>query len=422
MLLFELLTLLVVIYFDCVFCNWEDEFKHTSYLDGNQDNFRLYWNTLNATHIDIGLEVKSTGWIALGISENKQMINSDIMMGWIDINDNNTIYLQNRYTESTRVMPEIMLDNNGNEDTSNFELISGEQIDGITRIRYIRLINGCHKYSKSIPMGTARLIWAFNNNLPTNNEIPEYHGSLNRGSQSINLLLGESTQIDLGLNISTFDVIMNNFSLPNDKDTHYVCKLVELPHLNTMNHIVKFEPIITNGNEATVHHIDLYHCPSENIVPDSPSIGFQEICDEWPNMPAVKNISDCASRMVMAWSIGQKSFFFPPNVGMEISGNDIDPLQYVTMQIHYDNPKLIPNITDSSGLRIYYTPILRNESAAILTIAANDLFIPQGISSVLINGYCFDSCLYNQFNHNTYFKAFANSLHSHLLGYSMKLR
>ena len=59
---------------------WDDLFTFSTYLEENHQ-FRLYWNHLDDDVIDIGIEANTTGWIAIGISPNGGMENSDIMIG-----------------------------------------------------------------------------------------------------------------------------------------------------------------------------------------------------------------------------------------------------------------------------------------------------------------------------------------------------
>ena len=41
---------------------------------------------------------------------------------------------------------------------------------------------------------------------------------------------------------------------------------------------------------------------------------------------------------------------------------------YFVIETHYDNHDLIPFNYDNSGIRIYYTPILRQHDAAMITL------------------------------------------------------
>ena len=65
-------------------------------------------------------------------------------------------------------------------------------------------------------------------------------------------------------------------------------------------------------------------------------------------------------------------FFFwckidsPPDAGLPISGGD---LQYVVIEIHYDNPMLShSNQADNSGLKLLYTPKKRKYDAQVMSM------------------------------------------------------
>ena len=90
------------------------------------------------------------------------------------------------------------------------------------------------------------IIWAFHSTEDPQQECFDtttYH--TNKGSQSINLDSGVPKEIEL----------------EDDVDTTYYCKLFEIPYYNNTQHIVKYETIVKEGNEAVVHHIIIYYCP-----------------------------------------------------------------------------------------------------------------------------------------------------------------
>ena len=75
------------------------------------------------------------------------MPNSDIMFGWVD--NDGMVYLQDRYTQDTRTYP--LLDIN-----QSLTLIDGEEIDGMTRIRFTRPKYTCDDEDLALSQGTTR--------------------------------------------------------------------------------------------------------------------------------------------------------------------------------------------------------------------------------------------------------------------------
>ena len=98
---------------------WDDEFDYASDLE-EQQRFRLYWSNLEDDVIELGIEAESTGWIAVGISPNGGMVNSDIILAWVD-DANSSVHLEDRHTGDTESMPLL-------DAQQNLELIAGEQV------------------------------------------------------------------------------------------------------------------------------------------------------------------------------------------------------------------------------------------------------------------------------------------------------
>eukprot|EP01084_Bolivina_argentea_P273196 465296_1 len=359
---------------------WDNEFEHRTFIDGDA-KFEIFWTVLNGTHIEIGMKVESTGYVALGFSPNGDMMHSDIMFAYYDHDDN--IILQNRYTLNSRSQPLL------SPYQDNFAFISAERVNNITKIRFIRLIHPCTtKYSmqKILKNSATKLIYAYSDNAPiilSNNDIIiEKHPFSSRGSKSIHLLA--TTQRDLLYYITndtqSMDIAVTNYSLPA-VDTKYHCKLVKLFNDTQEIYMTGISPLITPGNEQFVHHIIMYRCEVENDA----MVGFEEDCDNWSNM----NDPNLCPRVLtlFAWAVGEDYIMF---------GNDYSMAapQYVILEIHYDNPEVINGVIDYSGLRIYYTPKPRPNMINVLSITDNVLskenkfFIPPHLSETSAFSYC----------------------------------
>lgn len=404
-------TILVTLAY-CFSSEWSAEFDYETYIDENQ-LFKLYWNDLPDDIIEFGIEVKSTGWIALGISPRGQMPDSDIAIGWVD--DNGNVYLQDRYTNNDRITP--LYDTN-----QNLTLISGEESNGMTRIRFTRPKYTCDDNDISISTGTTRLIWAFHATQDPEEECfdsdtIQYH--TNKGSQSMNLESGIPEQIELEDDVTYIDIVMDGVSVPSH-DTTYYCKLFKLPVFNETQHIVKFESIIQDGNEATVHHMIAYYCPEYLITNDS-HIGVEGPCDEWSeNMPS----RQCrGERMAYVWAVGGNDLYMPQSAGMPLSGDS--GFHYVFMEIHYDNPLKKSGIVDSSGFRMYVTPTLRENDVGILMIGLNinylGQWIPPGLSNAHNAGFMSSECTENSVPDEG-IKVFGSFLHQHTIGKALNFR
>jgi hypothetical protein len=80
----------------------------------------------------------------------------------------------------------------------------------------------------------------------------------------------------------------------------------------------------------------------------------------------------------------------PPDAGLPIGTNNT---KWVAVEIHYNNPELIPGIQDRAGIRIYYTDKLRRHDVGVLTISQPDLQLPPSVAHYQVNtSYCPSSC------------------------------
>ncbi|KAH3880991.1 hypothetical protein DPMN_004914 [Dreissena polymorpha] len=80
-----------------------------------------------------------------------------------------------------------------------------------------------------------------------------------RGTKSLFLLNPDKGDgIIAETKIKHFDFLNLNYMVPNDTTT-YIYRAFIMPPLGK-NHMIKYEPIITPGNEKHVHHILLSRC------------------------------------------------------------------------------------------------------------------------------------------------------------------
>ena len=239
-----------------------DDFDYNVYLD-EDEVFQLLWTKLNDTHIEFGVICDNPGWCAIGISPNGKMPGSDIAFFWVD-DSSNDIYLQDRYAES-RSVPVY-------DEQQDLTYLEGSQEDDMTYMHFIRQINPCDPNDEDvdIAIGTSRVLWAYNEDDPTEEMFDSssvvWHGSSGSGSKSVNLLINTKSGVDLDYdNLMYTDLRMPSTLVPSDSDTTYYCGVVELPKLDTTHHIVAIDALVDEGNEAVVHHMLMYHCPASSV-------------------------------------------------------------------------------------------------------------------------------------------------------------
>ncbi|XP_054712573.1 DBH-like monooxygenase protein 1 isoform X2 [Uloborus diversus] len=268
-----------------------------------------------------------------------------------------------------------------------------------------------------IDNSTIRLIYAYSDNDPPG-EDPEYHDYDKRGSKSVLLL-----QPHLPLNVDKtellhWDILSPNFEITDEYASVYWCKIYKSPELDAKHHIVLVEPLIEPSNEEFVHHVLVYECVGgtsdefESLVSEPGHICYH------PNMP--DSMRKCDG-VFLAWGVGGGDTVLPEHVGIPLEPS---PSSYFMLEIHYDNPQLKSGIKDSSGLRLYYTPKLREFDAGALmlgTTVNQRLIIPPGQKEYTIAGHSTPDCLSSVMPKKG-IKVLGVFLHAHLLGRRLKVR
>ena len=139
------------------------------------------------------------------------MENSDIAIGWVDDADG-TVTLQDRYTGDSMTTPSL-------DDEDHLTLIEGEQVDGITRVRFQRTktldCDDTSGHDLAVSQGTSRVIYAWNDeDGDTDDEDSvNYHGTAQRGSQSLNMWYGEGSTVELEDDVEYIDFVVCLHSL-----------------------------------------------------------------------------------------------------------------------------------------------------------------------------------------------------------------
>ncbi|KAI6209539.1 hypothetical protein M3Y96_00231800 [Aphelenchoides besseyi] len=167
--------------------------------------------------------------------------------------------------------------------------------------------------------------------------------------------------------------------------TTYWCQVMKMDVRlqSRKHHAIRYEAIITPGNEHLVHHMEIFHCRSH------PGESYGGPCDEKPLT------AQSCSQVLAAWAMGADAVVYPPEAGMPLGGDDFIP--YLMIEIHYNNVHRESGAHDSSGFRIGYTDQLRPFDAGIMEL-----------------GHCVSEC--TRHFPSSGIKIFATQLHAHLTG------
>lgn len=172
--------------------------------------------------------------------------------------------------------------------------------------------------------------------------------------------------------VKYFDIRLPETEVPQDLTT-YICQAQRIPlPMDVSYHAVAFEPLIVNKN--IMHHMIVFGCTN----------------------PFSEDPHDCKDadfkcrHFLVQWSMGiPGQICSHPNTGFRLGR---DSVQSLSLQIHWDNANLAPGMTDSSGVRVYYTSRLRQHDASNIQVGQNDLQIPPGVAGFAQSGSCSSNC------------------------------
>ncbi|XP_077997834.1 DBH-like monooxygenase protein 1 [Glandiceps talaboti] len=383
-----------------------DDYSHNAYLD-EFEKFQLYWKFDDKT-ITFEVHAETLGYVGFGISPNGGMTNADIVIGWVKDGE---VFFKDRFATKNGE-PDI-------DESQDYELLGGMETETHTILKFTRKLETCDDKDRTVADGTLRLIYSYHKDDPESETGLSYHGSDQRGSRSIHLLgyTPDLPDMPTGDDLLTYDFLNQNITVPHHQDTTYWCTLFKLPKLDKKHHMIKYEPIIQEGHEALVHHVLIYQC-FHSIGDEFDTYGHE--CYQ-PNMPA--NMSLC-STVIISWAIGGGAFYLPEEAGFSLGDLENGDPDFVVMETHYDNPEFKDTFVDSSGIRIYYTPILRQSDAAVLeigNIVSPFNIIPPYAASFLSPGFCSAPCL-SEVSESSGITVFGSLLHAHLAGIGIRSR
>jgi DOMON domain/Copper type II ascorbate-dependent monooxygenase, N-terminal domain len=123
---------------------------------------------------------------------------------------------------------------------------------------------------------------------------------------------------------------------------------------------------------------------------------------------------------VYSWAIGVHPFLLPDNVGYSFGPtSDNSKLQSFRIQIHYNNPELLTNITDTTRLRIYFTKSPRPQEIGLMGMGdvlerLSGTELPSGLSQYDVT--CSSDC--SDFSLDEPITVFQEGFHMHMAGVS----
>ncbi|XP_059112561.1 DBH-like monooxygenase protein 2 [Peromyscus eremicus] len=336
--------------------------RYSRFLDPSHSVF-LRWDFDYETEIiTFELQVQTTGWVGLGITNRYTFVGSDLVVGGV-LPDGNV------YFSDQHLLDEDTLEQDGSQDA---ELLKLTEDSVSTTMRFSRPFRSCDPHDHDITSDTMRVLAAYGLD-----DVPKMNRERTFVKSIFLLQMLQYDDEDAPEDTIIYDLKISNFLIPED-DTTYACTFLPLPIVSKKHHIYKFEPMLVEHNETMVHHILVYACGNASVLPTG-------IGECYGSDPA---FSLC-SHVIAGWAVGGLSYQFPDDVGISI-GTPLDP-QWIRLEVHYSNFQNLPGIYDTSGIRLYYTSHLRKYDMGVLQLGISVFpihFIPPGAEAFLSYGLC----------------------------------
>uniref|UniRef100_A0A3Q3EEH7 Dopamine beta-hydroxylase n=1 Tax=Labrus bergylta TaxID=56723 RepID=A0A3Q3EEH7_9LABR len=362
-----------------------------------QGDLHLAWNISYANkEVYLELRVKELKHgVVLGMSDRGDLTDADLVVLW---DSGSKSYFGDAWSDSEG---HVSLDSQ-----QDYELIEAKQKPDGFYLLFKRPFSTCDPRDYLIEEGTVHIFYGLLDQPLTSLE----HLNLSRihtGLQRVLMLRPDTLSPTLPPGVETLDVVAPNVIIPS-QETTYWCFILELPENMPKNHIVMYESVVTPGNEAIVHHMEVFECsPDMRDVPQ-----YSGSCDD-KMKPGKLNF---CRHVLAAWAMGAEAFYYPPDAGMPMGGQGSS--RFLRLEVHYHNPLVISGRRDSSGIRLYYTTSLRRYDAGIMELGlvyTPIMAIPPKQHAFYLNGYCTSKCTKTALPPGGIY-VFASQLHTHLAG------
>ncbi|XP_041530850.1 dopamine beta-hydroxylase [Microtus oregoni] len=357
----------------------------------------LSWNiSYDQEIIHFQLEVRGLrAGVLFGMSDRGEMENADLIILWTD---GNRSYFADAWSDQKG---QLHLDAQ-----QDYQLLQVQRTPDGLSLLFKRPFVTCDPKDYLIEDDTVHLVYGILEGPFQSLEAINTSG-LHTGLQRVQLLRTEVPTPDMPADVQTMEIRTANVVIP-DNETTYWCYVTKLPTNFSRHHIIMYEAIVTEGNEALVHHMEVFQCASEfKTIPS-----FNAPCDS----KMKPNQLNYCRHVLAAWALGAKAFYYPEEAGVAFGGPNSSP--YLRLEVHYHNPRHIHGRHDSSGIRLYYTATLRKYNAGIMELGlvyTPVMAIPPQETAFVLTGYCTDECTRVALP-NTGIRIFASQLHTHLTG------
>ena len=170
-----------------------------------------------------------------------------------------------------------------------------------------------------------------------------------------------------------FDLKINYTILPIETEYQSFCfnwdpDITDQGIPNETISVIAAEVLTEENSRRFVHHADVFGATSQS------------------NMSKTCLPEGSYGYSVYSWATGIHPFLLPDDVGYSFGPtSDNSKLQSFRIQVHYNNPELIANVSDGTALRIYYSKTPRQQELGIMAMGdalsyLEGVDIPAGLS------------------------------------------
>nr|KAG5700389.1 hypothetical protein BaRGS_029641 [Batillaria attramentaria] len=184
------------------------------------------------------------------------------------------------------------------------------------------------------------------------------------------------------------------------KETTYICQIFEFEDLENDYHMIASTPVINNS--YILHHMVIFGCED-----DVPTKSAYE-CDMLPDLKC--------KIILTVWTLGLNGDCFHPSAGVRLGKHGLKKL---AVQLHWNNPGLVADYVDSSGLVMHYTPTLRPNDASMFLVGNEHFIIPPRTDKTVVTTKCVESCTRQKLGETIHIYSALN--HMHYLGRKMRM-
>ncbi|XP_024418171.2 dopamine beta-hydroxylase [Desmodus rotundus] len=362
-----------------------------------EGTLELSWNisyVQETVHFQL-LVRKPRAGVLFGMSDRGELENADLVVLWTD---GDRAYFGDAWSDQKG---QIHLDAQ-----QDYQLLQAQRTPEGLSLLFRRPFSTCDPQDYLIEDGTVHLVYGLLERPFLSLEAINASG-LRTGLQRVQLLKPDVPVPALPADTRTMEIHAPDVLVPG-QETTYWCYMTELPEGFSRHHIVMYEPIVTEGNEALVHHMEVFQCAA--AFESFPH--FSGPCD---SKMKPDRLNYCR-HVLAAWALGAKAFYYPEEAGLAFGGPGSS--RFLRLEVHYHNPLRIQGRRDSSGIRLYYTATLRRFDAGIMELGlvyTPVMAIPPREAAFVLTGYCTDKCTQLALPPSG-IHIFASQLHTHLTG------